>query len=211
MVAHLLDVRGGDSVLDLCAAPGGKTAILARDAGPQSLVVAADVHIHRLQALGETLRRLRLKFVRRIVLDATACLPFGRAFTKILVDAPCSGTGTLAHNPEIRWRLGPDDISELHARQAALLKNALSFLSPGGRLVYSTCSLEPEENEQVLSEVLAGFPGIRRVKSADALKPHLRERADAGKLFSADGTFQTFPPEHGTDGFFAVAVERESG
>lgn len=211
MVAHLLDARGGDFVLDLCAAPGGKTAILARDAGPQSLVVAADVHFHRLQALGETLRRLNFTFVRRIVLDATANLPFGRTFTKILVDAPCSGTGTLARNPEIRWRLRPDDISELHARQAALLKNALAHLSPGGRLVYSTCSLEPEENEEVLSEVLAGFPGIHQVKVADALKPHLREAADVEKLFSADGTFQTFPPEHGTDGFFAVAVERESG
>jgi 16S rRNA (cytosine967-C5)-methyltransferase len=158
--------------------------------------------------LGTTLTRLNIAWVRRIALDATTPLPFGKQFSKILVDAPCSGTGTLARNPEIRWRLRPCDIADLHQRQVALLRNALDGLSPGGRLVYSTCSLEPEENEEVLSEVLAGVPRFSRVPVASALKPHLREGADAEKLFSADGTFLTFPPEHGTDGFFAVAVER---
>ncbi len=208
MVAHLLEVRSGDSVLDLCAAPGGKTAILARAAGPNALVVAADVYVHRLKALGTTLSRLHLPSVRRIALDAASPLPLERQFTRILLDVPCSGTGTLARNPEIRWRLQPEDLSSLHQRQFALLRNALPLLSPGGRLVYSTCSLEREENEQVLDEVLRDFPDFRRASLVDALCPQLCDGADPARLFSADGVFRTFPPEHGTDGFFAAAVQR---
>jgi 16S rRNA (cytosine967-C5)-methyltransferase len=209
MVAHLLGVRAGDSVLDLCAAPGGKTALLARAAGPQSLVVAADVHVHRLQAMSATLSRLGIASVQRVALDATTSLPFGRPFEKILVDAPCSGTGTLARNPEIRWRVQPPDLPDLHRRQVALLKNAISQLAAGGRLVYSTCSLEPEENERVVDEALRDVAGLRRVSAISALQPHLREGVDPARLFSPDGVFRTFPPEHGTDGFFAAAIERE--
>jgi 16S rRNA (cytosine967-C5)-methyltransferase len=209
MVAHLLDVRAGDSLLDLCAAPGGKTAILARAAGPQSQVVAADLHFHRLLALGTTLARLEITSVQRVALDATTSLPFGRPFTRILVDAPCSGTGTLARNPEIRWRLQPADLADLHRRQVALLKNAIGQLARGGRLVYSTCSLEPEENERVVDEALRDVAGLRRVSAISALQSHLRDGADAARLFSPDGAFRTFPPEHGTDGFFAAAIERE--
>ncbi|MCL4523341.1 MAG: 16S rRNA (cytosine(967)-C(5))-methyltransferase RsmB [Acidobacteria bacterium] len=207
MVAHLLDVREDDSVLDICAAPGGKTAILARAAGPQSLVVAADLHAHRLQALLTTLARLNIASVRRVALDATSPLPFGRSFARILLDAPCSGTGTLARNPEIRWRLQPADLSDLQRRQVALLKNALVLLASGGRLVYSTCSLEPEENELVVDEALQAVRGFHRVHASGALEPHLREGASTTRLF--DGVFRTFPPEHGTDGFFAAAVEHE--
>jgi 16S rRNA (cytosine967-C5)-methyltransferase len=209
MVAHLLDVRSGDSVLDLCAAPGGKTAILARAAGPQCLIVASDLHFHRLQTMSATLARLGIATVQRVALDATGTLPFGSPFTRILVDAPCTGTGTLARNPEIRWRLRPGDLTDLHRRQTALLKNALALLAPGGRLVYSTCSLEAEENERVVDEVLAEVEGFRRVSAESALKPHLREAANSAVLFSSDGAFRTFPPEHGTDGFFAMAVEQK--
>jgi len=209
MVAHLLGVRAGDSVLDLCAAPGGKTAILARAAGSQSLVIAADVHVRRLQSMSATLSRLGIASIQQVALDATASLPFGRPFTKILVDAPCSGTGTLARNPEIRWRLQPQDLADLHRRQVALLKNAIGQLAVGGRLVYSTCSLEPEENERVLQAALQDVSGLRRVTAISELQPHLREGADAARLFSPDGVFRTFPPEHGTVGFFAAAIERE--
>ncbi len=209
MVAHLLGVRAGDSILDLCAAPGGKTAILAHAAGPLSPVVAADLHFHRLLALGTTVARLNITLVQRVALDATTPLPFGRPFTRILVDAPCSGTGTLARNPEIRWRLQPRHLEDLHRRQVALLKNALGQVATRGRVVYSTCSLEPEENEHVLQEALRGVSGFRRINGMAALEPQLRDGADAARLFGPDGGFCTFPPEHGTDGFFAAAIERE--
>jgi 16S rRNA (cytosine967-C5)-methyltransferase len=91
-----------------------------------------------------------------VVLDGTKPLPLARRFDRILVDAPCSGTGTLGRNPEIKWRLRPDDLTDLQGRQTALLRHALAVLAPGGRLVYSTCSLEPEENQQVVAEAAAG-------------------------------------------------------
>lgn len=208
MVALLVNAQSGDSVLDLCAAPGGKTATLARAAGPGALVVAADLHPHRLRAMGAQLARLNLGFVHRVALDATGALSFSRNFHRILVDAPCSGTGTLARNPEIRWRLRPEDLADLHRRQTALLRNALKHLAPGGRLVYSTCALEPEENEAVIAEVLAGNTTLRCGSAAPALLPYLATDADAQRLFDHEGNFRTFPPEHGTDGFFAAVLER---
>lgn len=207
MVAHLLGVRSGDLVLDLCAAPGGKTAMLAHAAGPQALIIASDLHFHRLKSLSATFTRVGIRSVQRVALDATRSLPFEVKFTRILVDAPCSGTGTLARNPEIRWRLRPSDLGDLHQRQAALLKNALALLAPGGRLLYSTCSLEAEENEDVVEEVLVEMKSLHRVSAASALAPHLRIAADSSSLFSPDSVFRTFPHEHGTDGFFATAIE----
>ena len=156
-IVPLLDLRRGQSFLDLCAAPGNKTA-QALEFGVDA--VACDLHLHRLRTLSDLP-------CRRIVLDATQPLPFSQRFDRILVDAPCSGTGTLARNPEIKWRLRPSDIEQLRKRQSAILGNALNQLKPGGKLVYSTCSLEPEENEQVI----AAFPGewrtSRRVPGTD--------------------------------------------
>jgi 16S rRNA (cytosine967-C5)-methyltransferase len=224
MVPLLLAVEPGARVLDLCAAPGGKTVALARTAAAGAFLVAADRYEHRLHVLRQQLVRTGTGGVALVLLDATAPLPWKPCFSRILLDAPCSGTGTLARNPEIRWRLRPRDLDELHARQVALLRNALATLVPGGRLVYSTCSLEPEENEQVVAEVLAGLPHARLVeptRMAAALSPHLRAggrpeallapaaevAALAAPRLATGGVFRTFPPEHGTDGFFAVAIE----
>jgi 16S rRNA (cytosine967-C5)-methyltransferase len=206
LIPLLLEVRPGDSVLDLCAAPGGKTIALARAAGPASLVVAADLYQHRLRALRDRLARSEAANVALIALDGTMPLPFSKKFDRILVDAPCSGTGTLARNPEIRWRLKPADLSDFHQRQVALLSSALDCLAPFGRLVYSTCSLEPEENEIVLNEVLASHPEFRSVPAQlppDALAPGIAP----SQLVGPDGLFRTFPPEHSTDGFFAATIE----
>ena len=209
LVALLLDAGPGRSILDLCAAPGGKTAVLAHAAGPQSVVIAADRHLHRLRATKTNLNRLGVTSVHLLALDATAPLPLAASFDRILVDAPCSGTGTLSRNPEIRWRLGPNDLAEFHRRQVALLSSALDRLAPGGRLVYSTCSLEPEENEQVVAEVLRGRREIRRVSGLGvaALKPHLAPGVNPNELFDREENFRTFPPEHQTDGFFAAILE----
>jgi 16S rRNA (cytosine967-C5)-methyltransferase len=149
-IVPLLDLRPGHRFLDLCAAPGNKTA-QALSGGVT--VFACDLHFHRLVQLKPLTPNLT-------VLDATRPLPFSRPFDRILVDAPCSGTGTLARNPEIKWRLTPADLPDLHRRQSAILANARSLLAPGGVLVYSTCSLEHEENEGIAAPaVLVRIPG----------------------------------------------------
>ena len=140
-VVPLLELQPGMSFLDLCASPGNKTA--------QALetpvrAIASDLHLSRARLLAPL-------GIPILTLDATRPLPFSRKFDRILVDAPCSGTGTLARNPEIKWNLKYDDISDLADRQQAILQNALDALAPGGRLVYSTCSLEREENEEIIN------------------------------------------------------------
>ena len=209
----LLAVSAGDSVLDVCAAPGGKTATLVRAAGRQGIVVAADLHAHRLAAMRSQCQRLKIAGVNFVELDATCELPFRAAFQRILVDAPCSGTGTLSRHPEIRWRLRPEQLAEFHRLQVAILINAIALLAPQGRIVYSTCSLEPEENEDVVAEALQKSAPLllRRVISdsaANALKNHLIPGLDASELFDADSQFRTVPGEHATDGFFAAILER---
>jgi 16S rRNA (cytosine967-C5)-methyltransferase len=208
MVADLVDSRPGQSVLDLCSAPGGKTLILSRAVMPEGQVVAADVHEHRLRSVHEQLARTRTTNVDLVGLDATRPLPFEMPFSRVLVDAPCSGTGTLARNPEIRWRLAPEDFAAASAMQFAILQNGLSLLAPGGRLIYATCSLEPEENEEVVRAALAADPRIRLRAASEALLPCLRPGVPASSLFDRDGFFRTFPPESGTDGFFAAILER---
>jgi 16S rRNA (cytosine967-C5)-methyltransferase len=146
-IVPLLRLSAGQAMLDLCAAPGNKTA-QALESGVWC--VACDVHLHRIEQMKNLATNL-------VVLDGTAPLPFARRFDRILVDAPCSGTGTLGRNPEIKWRLRPEDLADLHRRQSALVANARQSLAPGGLLVYSTCSLEPEENEEVISGVPAGL------------------------------------------------------
>jgi 16S rRNA (cytosine967-C5)-methyltransferase len=142
-IVPLLEIQPGTTVLDLCAAPGNKTAqMLALGAR----VVASDRYLKRLMEVPEQ--------AQRVVLDAATVLPFHAMFDRILVDAPCSGTGTLARNPEIKWRLRESDLARFAGLQRGILQQALPLLKPGGRLVYSTCSLEQEENE----DVVAGLP-----------------------------------------------------
>src|SRR5271157_5125230 len=170
----------------------------------RSLLVASDVSARRLGDLNRLLPRqvppdVRLSVVR---LDATERLPFGSCFDRVLLDAPCSGTGTLARNPEIKWRLRPEDLARLAENQARMLRHALEVLSLGGRLVYATCSLEREENEQVVERVLKETQGVRAV-GRDELS---REVPLVSGLIDADGYFRTRPDRHGTDGFFAAVL-----
>lgn len=212
-VPLLLGVEAGQTVLDLCAAPGGKTAALAIAAGPTGSVLAADLHPHRLREMATRLERMGIQNVKTVALDATRTLPFQEKFERILVDAPCSGTGTLARNPEIRWRLAEKDLDELHQTQVALLANAITHLADGGRLVYSTCSLEPEENERVIEEALreATVRIAPAEESATVLRGYLVEGVAADNLFDPQGAFRTFPPEQHTDGFYACVMEKRSG
>src|SRR5262249_25366353 len=127
----------------------------------------------------------------------------------ILVDVPCSGTGTLARHPEIRWRLRLEDLADLQDRQIRLLRNALAYLAPGGRLVYSTCSLEPDENETVVDKVLQSIGSeFRLADGRRVLGRIIRDSIPIDRVISPDGFFRTFPPNTDTDGFFAAIIEK---
>jgi 16S rRNA (cytosine967-C5)-methyltransferase len=226
MIPLLLAPEPGHSVLELCAAPGGKTRGLARaasvspvssassavsiSAGGEPLIVAADRHIHRLIAMRGRAHIVPGAPVHLVALDATQPLPFSARFDRILIDAPCSGTGTLARNPEIRWRLRPTDLADLQSRQQQIFLHAVEALAPGARLLYATCSLEPEENEHVLEHLLARRAGLRRVVGSSGLARHLAPGAAIHALFDSHGFFRTFPPDHATDGFFAALLEKSA-
>lgn len=210
-VPLLLGVHPGDRVLDLCAAPGGKTPPLVRAAGSTGMVIAADRHAHRLHAMQSQFKRLGLYGVHLVELDAAQSLPFRAQFNRILVDAPCSGTGTLARHPEIRWRLRPEQLAEFHRLQLQMLRTALAQLAPGGTLVYSTCSIEPEENEHVVEAALRDSPSIQRVPAADSLRAlalHLAPNVSPAALFDDAGYFRTLPGQYHTDGFFAAVLAK---
>src|ERR1700752_4660849 len=196
LVAQLLDVQKGDRILDVCAAPGGKTTLIADRAGNDGFVVASDLSTSRILTLANTVERQQLKNTSFVVVDAEQSLPFQQGyFDRVLVDAPCSGSGTLRGNPEIRWRLSPADFSLQAKRQLRILRNAAQVLRPGGRLIYSTCSVEREENEDVVIEFLDNAPEFRSVQVDSALA-------------TSSGFVRTSPQRDNTDGFFVAMLEK---
>ncbi len=207
LVAESVAPEPGQIILDLCAAPGMKAGQIAQKLGTGNMV-ACDRSASRLRTLTTLLpaqvpAAVKLSLIR---LDAGQELPFRARFDRILVDAPCSGTGTLARNPEIKWRLRSQDITRLAELQAKMLRNALSVLAPDGRLVYATCSLEPEENERVVEKILSVSPGFRALGASELtnLHPHL------ASLFDSKGFFRTRPDLHTMDGFNAAVIVRQA-
>jgi 16S rRNA (cytosine967-C5)-methyltransferase len=199
LVSEVLNAGPGQRVLDLCAAPGSKATQIADMAHDSSVVVAADLHKHRLKMIAASAKLHGLKSIHCLALDGLHSLPFIKdSFDRVLVDAPCSGTGTLRRNPEIRWRISPDDIHDLSERQTQLLLNAAQAVKPGGWLVYSTCSVETDENEHVRQTFL---------ENNSSFKP-IELTLDASHLIS--GAARTWPHRDGTDGFFICAFERET-
>jgi len=199
-------VGTGSRLLDCCAAPGGKTQALAAR-NPSAEIVAAELHPHRVELLRKRVRAANVQVIQADALD----LPTSGGFDRVLADVPCSGTGTLARNPEIKWRLRPEDLNDHHLRQVAILRAALGQLAPGGRALYSTCSLEREENEAVIEEVLrdSGEFELRDCRE------ELERLRSTGELVWSDldsllsGKFlRTIPGVQPCDGFFAAAVER---
>jgi len=159
--AALVDPQPGQRVLDVCAAPGGKTAHLAALMQNQGRLLATDVDRERLKRVNETCQRLGVNIVEaRVIARDGATLP-DETFDRILLDVPCSNTGVLGKRPEVRWRLRPEEISELAGIQTGLLRRACERLAAGGRLVYSTCSIEPEENRAVVDAVLRDRPDLK--------------------------------------------------
>ncbi len=172
LIGELGDVAPGDRVLDLCASPGGKTVALANRVGPTGFVVACDVRPRRVRLLRETIARTKLERVAVVQVPTAGVLPFHEAsFDLVLVDAPCSGLGTLRRDPDIRWSRVPEDLTRLAAMQQDLLARAAPLVRRDGQLVYATCSGEPEENDAVVQAFLAAHPDWRLVAAHKTLPP----------------------------------------
>jgi 16S rRNA (cytosine967-C5)-methyltransferase len=200
------------AILDCCAAPGGKTLILAQR-NPKARILACESSPQRFEQLRERLAPLGERIECRLI-DASA-LAENAGFDLALADVPCSGTGTLGRNPEIRHRLRLEDLARQAERQHAILHAAIRAVRPGGRVIYSTCSLEPEENEQVVAAVLAETANARRISlesSIEALRsggipiPSGAERLKAA--LTPEGALRLLPGVFRTDGFFVASIER---
>jgi 16S rRNA (cytosine967-C5)-methyltransferase len=200
MVGTAVDLKENESFFDVCAAPGSKTTqIASKIKGPGSkLFAAGDLHWNRVKILRENCRNQGVRNVLILQYDAEQALPFAdESFDVVLVDAPCSGTGTLRHNPEIRYFLQEKDFAELSRKQLKILRGASKLVKSGGRIIYSTCSLEKEENERVIAEFLAAENGFR------SRKPSVPEKYATG-----EGYARTFPPRDRIDGFFIAVFEK---
>jgi 16S rRNA (cytosine967-C5)-methyltransferase len=208
LIAEIADQ--GSAILDCCAAPGGKTLILA-ERNPEAHIVACEASASRLEFLRERLAGIRERVECRLA-DATA-LGFESEFDVVLADVPCSGTGTLSRNPEIRHRLRPEDLPRQAERQRAILSCALRAVLPGGRVVYSTCSLEPEENEQVVAAVLREVVGVCGASICTRLDKMQTDRVltESGaeqlrRCITPEGYLRLLPGACGTDGFFIALL-----
>jgi 16S rRNA (cytosine967-C5)-methyltransferase len=208
-------VGHGSRVLDCCAAPGGKTLAIA-DRNPNSEIVAGELHPHRARLLRKLMSAPDPTSdaadgnIRVVAADARD-LPFDRKFARVLADVPCSGTGTLSRNPEIKWRLTPEDLADFQARQIAILRSAMAQVAAGGRMIYSTCSLEREENEDVVERSISGDSSFRVIDC----RAELERLQQQGELICSDppsltrGPYlRTLPGVHPCDGFFAAILEK---
>ncbi|RKU26967.1 16S rRNA (cytosine(967)-C(5))-methyltransferase RsmB [Candidatus Poribacteria bacterium] len=205
LVAHLLSPEDAEYIVDLCAAPGGKTTHLAHLMGNAGKIVAVDMSAEKIALLERNCRRVGARNVETQVMDGTkADLGFIKTADAVLIDAPCSGFGTLRRHPDIRWNKTLKQVHALSEVQYNLLRNAAKHIKPGGVLVYSTCSIEPIENEEVVQRFLTDFP-MWTVEDAKDFLPDIPP-----SVITPQGFIQTFPHEHGIDGAFAARLRRVS-
>lgn len=208
LLAALVDPKRGEMVVDFCAGAGGKTLALGAAMRSTGRLYAFDTSAHRLDALKPRLARSGLSNVHPAAIAHERDERIKRLAGKIdrvLVDAPCSGLGTLRRNPDLKWRQSPQGVAELTAKQLAILRSAARLVKAGGRLVYATCSLLREENEAIAQAFAEAEAGWKVVPAAQALAP--LKLADAHALCSGD-FLRMWPHRHGTDGFFAAVWER---
>jgi len=201
LVSRLLAPGKGERVLDLCAGAGGKTTHMAALMENEGEIVAADIQAGKLEALEATARRWGITTVKTAAVDAASAAATASLglFDRVLVDAPCSGLGTLRRNPEIRWHLTAQKLEEFPPLQKRILENAAACVKGGGVLLYSTCSVMPEENDGVVEAFLEGHPDF------------IPARPPAGfptDVIDAKGLLRTLPHLHGTDGFFGALLRR---
>ena len=207
LVAELTAARPGERVLDACAAPGGKTTAIAAAMGQEGRLVASDLRPARLRLLRRTLGQAGATRVQVVRLDLRQPPPFQPVFDCVLVDVPCSGLGIVRRDPEIRWRRRPDDLARFARDQLTMVSHASRGVRPGGRLVYATCSSEPEENEGVVDAFLADHPDFEPVRADQlhsSLSQGLRDTTDD------QGRLSTAPDAHGLEAFFAVVLRRHA-
>lgn len=202
IVTLLAGSAPGRRVLDACASPGGKATAIAATMEPAGWLVACDVRDRRMALLRRTVDASGARNVRLVQADVTRPLPFSHPFSTVIVDAPCSGLGTLRRDPDIRWRRQESDLEPLAATQRTMLRHAAAVVEPGGRLVYATCSSEPEENERVAAWFAAEFPEFRHVPGTQA------HPALPSDLVDAAGHLRTEPDHHGLEAFFGAVFER---
>lgn len=194
----LLDVNSEMRVLDLCAAPGGKTAFIADVMGNKGEIVALDRFESRLKILQKNLDRLKVTNVKTIIIDSNDYTD-AQGFDRVLVDAPCSGLGTLTKKPDLKWKRDLGDIRNIVNIQYELLKKGAMLLKQGGSLVYSTCTVEPEENFDIIQKFLSGNPNFKLINAGNYLPKD---------LVADNGTVQTYPHIHSLDGSFAAKLEK---
>lgn len=200
LVTLLAGSAPGPRVLDTCASPGGKTTALAATMDNKGLVVASDVRGRRIELLRRTVSASGATNVHVVQADLMNRLPFSTTFDTVFVDAPCSGLGTLRRDPDIRWRRREDDLAVLASAQLVMLRNAAECVAPGGRLVYATCSSEPEENEAVVEGFLDTARGFAPVDAATTGVP--------AEVVDDRGQFRTAPHLHGLEGFYGAVFQR---
>jgi 16S rRNA (cytosine967-C5)-methyltransferase len=201
LVTLLLDPKPGERILDACAAPGGKTTHIAQRMGDKGEIDALDLTREKLNRIEEACQRLEIKIIKTMKGDASRPLPLFREmeFDRILADVPCSGFGTLRKNPDLKWRREEKDIQRLSELQFSILKNLSDYLREGGILVYSTCTLFHEENEDIIDRFLKSHPEFRLDQIGNVLP-------ESCHPFIRNGYFKTFPPENEMDGFFAARM-----
>jgi 16S rRNA (cytosine967-C5)-methyltransferase len=203
LVGDYVAAAAGERVLDACASPGGKTTQMAAAMAGGGTVVAADVRGRRIDLLTRTVAQSGAPNVHIVQANARAAPAFAAVFDAVLVDAPCSGLGTIRRDPDVRWRRSEADLDRFAEAQREMLDGLATVVRPGGRIVYSTCSSEPEENEAVVTDFLASHPGFRRdTPQRFAKSPAL------SALLDADGALKTLPFRDGLEAFYAAMLLR---
>ena len=200
LVTLMTQVAPGETVLDACASPGGKTTAMAAGMEDSGLIVASDVRDRRIELLRQTVAASGATNIRVVQADAARPLPFAPRFACVLLDAPCSGLGTLRRDPDLKWRRQESDFPALQALQRSMLREVAAVLRRGGRLIYSTCSSEPEENEEIVRQFVAETGW--RVVTPERLSPAVAD------LITPEGFLKTYPFEHGVEAFFAAVLGR---
>ena len=200
LVAKLVQAKPGEKILDACASPGGKPLVMAGDMSDSGLLISGDLRPKRLSLLSEILSRCNTQCTSILRFDLR-CPPFNSVFNRVLVDAPCSGLGTIKRDPDIRWRLHPKELPSLGIMQLELLSAAATVVAPGGQLIYATCSSEPEENQEVVGQFLKSHPAFSLNRTVPAeLEPFMDNNLH----------FQTLPFRDQLEAFFAVIMERST-